>query len=92
MLLQRNNRPVAVPTLIGREIRYSEVELSLYSEFSEEDYDSTNHTLNKESGAQAKNMFTPNIVHKMVKFWDTKVREMYRELGPFKIHSTDISK
>ena len=54
----KKTRPIPPPAVVVSEIRYSEVELSLYSEFSEdEDYDSTNNTLNKDSMMNEKNMF-----------------------------------
>lgn len=88
----KKNRPIAPPVSIGNEIRYSEIELSLYSEFSEdEDHDNTNHTLNQRSSVGSKNMFNQNIINKMAKFCHPEVRKAYEALGPFKIRPTDIS-
>jgi len=64
----QSSRPVVRPDVIGNEMRCSEVELSLYSEFSEDDYDNTNHTLNRESQIGCKSMFNQQIIDKLVKF------------------------
>ncbi|CAI2373264.1 unnamed protein product [Moneuplotes crassus] len=87
----QSSRPVVRPDVIGNEMRCSEVELSLYSEFSEDDYDNTNHTLNRESQIGCKSMFNQQIIDKLVKFCHPEVIRTYDKLGPFKIRSTDIS-
>ena len=50
--------PIAPPTTFSDEIRYSEVEVSLYSEFSDEGDDTTSITKIKVEEAHDKNMFS----------------------------------
>ena len=54
----KNNMPIAPPATFSDEIRFSEVEVSLYSEFSDDEDEATNNTKSKDDEIIEKEMFS----------------------------------
>mmetsp|Transcript_13822 Transcript_13822/g.16034 ORF Transcript_13822/g.16034 Transcript_13822/m.16034 type:complete len:85 (+) Transcript_13822:127-381(+) len=80
------------PPGIADEIRYSEVDVSLYSEFSDDEESLTDDAKSKNEDSVEKAMFSMQIIDKMLNFCDPAVVQIFNLLGAFKIKPTDISK